>query len=618
MMNIAQSIRRMMIVAVFALIAVGVAGAETAGERYIVILKSRSGPAPDVARLGGTISFRQEEQVNVTMPREALAALRADPLVRYIQAEAGAGDAPLAGELEEPTPGARRRLVPHATAGNQSWSRSYTYDDSGNIINIGDQQFVYDALGRLTEMATAGTATETYEYDRYGNQTKRTSGGVEHPIATDTATNRLSTGYSYDPGGNVTSGNSYTLTYDALGQAATKTYSSTTTFNETYIYTAAEERIGVQTSNSGETSSWWYWSVRDEGGKVLRQYRSSALDPTQTALWIEDYVYRDGMLVGAERPATLGGRRHFHLDHLGSPRLITSNDGQIVSSHDYLPFGGETTTINQETGAGFDREDPMKFTGHERDYAGGYGREEGGDAIDYMHARYFSSSMGRFLSVDPLDGDPSRPQSLNRYTYVSNSPINFTDPLGLASQGGTWGAPGNVDCPPGTEGISCFTTTAPDPEPPQLPKEPIVRQTFFWDRDDAPDGMRIDRKATAEAALRRRADRGDEFAMMQLGQPIPGLEEDVDTEMLVAGGVIGFLRAAVRTGASNLAEQLTLEEAEAGAGHRIMEGAVRDPRYPEHIWAKMQHVHVNPDGTKIVIHYWNNLLTGAMKGFKFK
>jgi AraC-like DNA-binding protein len=42
-------------------------------------------PAPDVARLGGTITFRQDEQVNVMLPREALAALRTDPLVRYVQ-----------------------------------------------------------------------------------------------------------------------------------------------------------------------------------------------------------------------------------------------------------------------------------------------------------------------------------------------------------------------------------------------------------------------------------------------------------------------------------------------------------------------------------------------------
>jgi RHS repeat-associated protein len=431
-MNTSMRIRQIMILGIFALLAGTAAAAQPAGERYIVILKSRSGPAPDVVRLGGTIDFRQEDQLNVTMPREAVAALRADPLVRYIQALAGASDAALIGEPEEPTPGAPRRLVPHATAGNQSWSRSYRYDDAGNITNIGSQQFVYDELGRLKEMATSGNMTEQYGYDRYGNQTSRNSGGVMQTIATEPATNRLSTGYAYDSAGNVISGDGYTLSYDALGQAAAKTYTDTTTattFNETYIYTASEERIGVQTSNSRETSSWLYWSVRDEGGKVLRQYRSSALDPTQTALWIEDYVYRDGLLVGAERPPTLGGRRHFHLDHLGSPRLITSNDGQIVSMHDYLPFGGESTSVWQETGAGFDREDPMKFTGHERDYAGSFGREDW-HAIDYMHARYYSAAAGRFLSVDPLDGDPRDPQSWNRYAYVRNNPIDRTDPDG--------------------------------------------------------------------------------------------------------------------------------------------------------------------------------------------
>jgi RHS repeat-associated protein len=435
MMNTSNWIRQIMILTAFALVAVAAASAETAGERYIVILKSRSGPVPDVARLGGTITFRQDDQVNVTLAREAVNALRADPLVRDVQAVAGADGAPLIGEPDEPTPGSPRRLVPHATAGNQSWSRSYSYDDAGNITNIGSQQFVYDALGRLNEMATSGTTTEQYGYDRYGNQTSRITGGVPQPaMDADALTNRLmpSTGYLYDRGGNVTSGDSYTLSHDALGQAATKTYTAATTFNETYIYTAGEERIGVQTSNSGETSSWWYWSVRDEGGKVLRQYRSSANDPTQTALWIEDYVYRDGLLIGAERPSTLGGRRHFHLDHLGSPRLITSNDGQIVSSHDYLPFGGESTSVYQETGSGFDREDPMKFTGHERDYAGGFGREDG-HAIDYMHARYYNSTMGRFLSMDPImkvDEASRNPQSWNRYVYVRDSPLNLKDPDG--------------------------------------------------------------------------------------------------------------------------------------------------------------------------------------------
>jgi len=90
MMKTSKLIRQIMILAVFALAAVAAAGAERT-DRYIVILKSRSGPAPDLARLGGTVDFRQQEQLNVTLPREALAALRADPLVRLRSSRRGRG-----------------------------------------------------------------------------------------------------------------------------------------------------------------------------------------------------------------------------------------------------------------------------------------------------------------------------------------------------------------------------------------------------------------------------------------------------------------------------------------------------------------------------------------------
>jgi hypothetical protein len=62
----------------------------------------------------------------------------------------------LIGQPEEPTAGAPRRLVPYAMAGNQSWSRAYSYNDAGNIFNIGAQEFVYDELGRLKETALPG------------------------------------------------------------------------------------------------------------------------------------------------------------------------------------------------------------------------------------------------------------------------------------------------------------------------------------------------------------------------------------------------------------------------------------------------------------------------------
>ena len=63
-------------------------------------------------------------------------------------------------------------------------------------------------------------------------------------------------------------------------------------------------------------------------------------------------------------------------------------------------------------------------TGKERDTESGN---------DYFGARYYASSMGRFLSPDPLlnSGRPDDPQTWNRYAYVRNNPLGRTDPSGL-------------------------------------------------------------------------------------------------------------------------------------------------------------------------------------------
>jgi RHS repeat-associated protein len=65
-----------------------------------------------------------------------------------------------------------------------------------------------------------------------------------------------------------------------------------------------------------------------------------------------------------------------------------------------------------------------RYTGKERDTESG---------LDYFGARYYGSSMGRFMSPDPLlnSGRPDNPQTWNRYTYVLNNPLRNVDPTGL-------------------------------------------------------------------------------------------------------------------------------------------------------------------------------------------
>lgn len=73
-----------------------------------------------------------------------------------------------------------------------------------------------------------------------------------------------------------------------------------------------------------------------------------------------------------------------------------------------------------------------RSTGKERDAETG---------LDYFGARYLSAAQGRWTSPDPLlsSGRPWDPQSWNRYSYVLNNPLRYTDPLGLYVWDGSLG-----------------------------------------------------------------------------------------------------------------------------------------------------------------------------------
>ena len=114
--------------------------------------------------------------------------------------------------------------------------------------------------------------------------------------------------------------------------------------------------------------------------------------------------------------------RHYHLDHLGTPRLITSHQGLEQDRHTYFPYGQEATDPTQNN-------ERMKFTGHERDLHG----PSPADDLDYMHSRYCSPNQGRFLSVDRVLGEPGNPQSWNRYLYAQGNPVKYVDPDGNES-----------------------------------------------------------------------------------------------------------------------------------------------------------------------------------------
>jgi RHS repeat-associated protein len=99
--------------------------------------------------------------------------------------------------------------------------------------------------------------------------------------------------------------------YDALG-AMTRAGNGSAGTDWRYIYTADDERFWAYSVNDGKS----IWTLRDLGGKVLREYDAHISWTT-----FKDYIYRDGQLLASSH--TSEGVQHFHLDHLGTPRLVT-------------------------------------------------------------------------------------------------------------------------------------------------------------------------------------------------------------------------------------------------------------------------------------------------------
>ena len=335
---------------------------------------------------------------------------------------------------------------------------AFHFDGAGNLVRLASDTFTdrfrYDGVSRLVESeqwvgsppflfadsfesgdtsAWGGsgddvqgprntTSQQTYTFDVPGNLQSVSTDGIVQNHGIVTATNRVA-GSTYDGAGNLTrysvkaedgSDVQVDLAYDAFNRLVERSRSGSSTL---YLYTADDERI-VRFENGT-----LIWTLRDLQGRLLREFRGEPKAGGGSNMVTQrDQIYRGTSLAGTVTKAADGSLtkvHHFHLDHLGSPRLVTDKDGAIESEHRYYPFGEEATSSVQD-------DHPMKFTGHERDF----NQKGKGDDLDYMHARYCDPQMGRFLSVDPVQGTPASPQSWNRYAYVRGNPMKFVDPDG--------------------------------------------------------------------------------------------------------------------------------------------------------------------------------------------
>ncbi len=141
----------------------------------------------------------------------------------------------------------------------------------------------------------------------------------------------------------------------------------------------------------------------------------------------KSYYYAGGKLIamrveGDPDPAQ-NGLYYLHSDHLGSTSLTTCGNvggcgnyplGGAIARQTYYPFGqirpGGTGAMPTDVG----------FTGQRLDDTG----------LMHYGARYYSPSLARFISPDTVVPQPENPQAWNRYSYVVNNPLKYTDPSG--------------------------------------------------------------------------------------------------------------------------------------------------------------------------------------------
>jgi RHS repeat-associated protein len=281
----------------------------------------------------------------------------------------------------------------------------YSYDNAGtrtaktNYLNSITENYTYDPIYQLTQVAQGATTTESYSYDAVGN--RLSSQGMSP--------------YAYNSSNELTSTPSATFTYDSNGNMLTKANSSGTT---TYNWGFENRLTSVVLPGSAGTVTFKY----DPFGRRIQKSSSSA-----TTNYLYDgsnsvaEVNAAGSLLasyaqgaGVDDPlAELrnGTAGYYEQDGLGSVTSVVGGTGTLLNSDVYDSFGN----ISASTGS---FGNPFRYTGRDSDSETG---------LRYYRARYYDPSVGRFLSEDLISFEGG----INFYAYVGNNPTNSTDPFGL-------------------------------------------------------------------------------------------------------------------------------------------------------------------------------------------
>ncbi len=359
---------------------------------------------------------------------------------------------------------------------------AYDYDAGGATTAIKKADgtslvsFAYDNLGRRTTLSRLNGVATTYGYDAASRLS-----ALSHDL-TGTAQDQA-WAFAYTTAGQVKTRTAANSLYEWSGTQATKSYTvnglnqyataagATLGYDargnlandgtKAYGYDLLNNLTSVGTTSLNYEPSGRLWSVVSGGTTTLFLYSGPDMvaEINPSAQILRRYVPGPGTdepLVWFEGAGT-GDPRWLLQDPQGSVVAVTNAAGSAIATNTYDEYGV-----------------PAAGNLGRFQYTGQAWIPEVG--LYHYKARAYSPTLGRFLQTDPIGyGD-----GLNWYAYVSNDPLNFTDPLGLTTK---QPVPNEVDglvvCPPGSENVKGTCVKQPSPRIDVTPRTmTILNHTF--------------------------------------------------------------------------------------------------------------------------------------------
>jgi RHS repeat-associated protein len=135
---------------------------------------------------------------------------------------------------------------------------------------------------------------------------------------------------------------------------------------------------------------------------------------------LTNHIYLNGVRIATVGPTSSGAPaiRYYLGDQVSSVKVVLDGRGNILSRHEYFPYGEEFVKELAKTVSV-----PIlsKFNSQERD------KESG---LDFFNARHYDSGIARFVGADTVIAGETSAMSWNRYFYTQGNPIKYADATG--------------------------------------------------------------------------------------------------------------------------------------------------------------------------------------------